>query len=114
MDEDYRQKVTERKISVAVEADEILGLVVLAKESDHLLVENVAVDPEHQSQGIGRALLAFAETVAAEANLTTLRLYTHALMTENLAFYLRLGYTEIDRRSDDGFERVFFSKSLES
>jgi ribosomal protein S18 acetylase RimI-like enzyme len=112
MDEDYRQKVAEGKVSVAVEADEILGLVVLAKEPDHLLIENVAVEPERQSQGIGRTLLAFAEEVATEAKLTTLRLYTHALMTENRAFYPRLGYTEIDRRTDDGFERVFFVKRL--
>lgn len=112
MDEDYRRKVDEGKVSVAVEAGEILGLIVLAKELDHLLVENVAVEPERQSQGIGRALLAFAEEVAIEAKLTTLRLYTHALMTENLAFYPRLGYTEIDRRTDNGFERVFFEKRL--
>jgi GNAT superfamily N-acetyltransferase len=112
MDEDYRQKVAEGKVSVAVEGDEILGLIVLAKEPDHLLVENVAVEPERQGQGIGRALLAFAEEVATEAGITTLRLYTHALMTENLVFYPRLGYTEVDRRTDDGFERVFFEKRL--
>lgn len=112
MDEDYARKVAEGKVSVAVEGGEIVGLIVLARESDHLLVENVAVGPEHQGEGIGRALLAFAEEVAAEVGLTTLRLYTHALMTENLAFYPRLGYTEVDRRIDNGFERVFFSKRL--
>jgi ribosomal protein S18 acetylase RimI-like enzyme len=113
MDDDYREKVAACRVSVAVEADEILGLIVLAQEADHLLVENVAVEPERQSQGIGRALLAFAEETATEAGITTLRLYTHALMTENLAFYPRLGYTEIGRRTDNGFERVLFSKSLE-
>ena len=112
MDEDYVRKVSEGKVSVAVEADEIVGLIVLTSEPDHLLVENVAVEPAHQGEGIGRALLAFAEEVAAEGGLTTLRLYTHALMTENLAFYPRLGYIEVDRRSDNGFERVFFSKRL--
>lgn len=113
MDDDYGEKVAQGHVSVAVEAGEIVGLIVLIQEPDHLLVENVAVQPERQSQGIGRALLAFAESVAAEADLTTLRLYTHAAMTENLAFYPRLGYTEFDRRTDNGFERVFFSKRLE-
>jgi ribosomal protein S18 acetylase RimI-like enzyme len=112
MDEDYRQKVAEAKVSVAVEADELLGLIVLAREPDHLLIENVAVEPDRQNQGIGRALLAFAEEVAVKASLRTLRLYTHALMTENLAFYPRLGYTEFDRRAENGFERIFFSKDL--
>jgi hypothetical protein len=33
-------------------------------------------------------------------------------MTENLAFYPALGYTEVDRRREHGFERVFFEKRL--
>jgi GNAT superfamily N-acetyltransferase len=112
MDDDYGEKVAQGHVSVAVEADEIVGLIILIKAVDHLLVENVAVEPERQGQGIGRALLAFAESVAADAGLTMLRLYTHAAMTENRAFYPRLGYTEVDRRTDNGFERVFFSKRL--
>ncbi len=112
MDEDYGEKVAQEQVSVAVEAGEIVGLIVLVEEPDHLLVENVAVEPTRQSQGIGRALLAFAEGVAAGVGLTTLRLYTHAAMTENRAFYPRLGYIEFDRRTDNGFERVFFSKRL--
>jgi ribosomal protein S18 acetylase RimI-like enzyme len=55
MDEDYGQQVAQGHVSVAVEKDEIVGLIVLVKEPDHLLVENVAVEPERQSQGIGRA-----------------------------------------------------------
>jgi hypothetical protein len=35
-------------------------------------------------------------------------------MTENLAFYPRLGYEEVDRRTDGGFERVFFVKRLDA
>lgn len=112
MDEDYSLKVAQGLVSVAEAGGEIVGLIVLAQEPDHLLVENVAVAPEHQRQGIGRALLAFAETVAGEAGTPTLRLYTHAAMTENLALYPRLGYVETHRRNDDGFERVFLEKRL--
>ena len=112
MDEDYGEKVAQGRVSVAIEGAEIVGLIVLVREPDYLLVENVAVEPQRQSQGIGRALLAFAEAVAGEADLKMLRLYTHAAMTENLAFYPRLGYTEVERRTDNGFERVFFSKHL--
>lgn len=112
MDDDYREKIAQGRVSVAVETEDVIGIIVLVEEPDCLLVENVAVEPQRQGQGIGRALLGFAETVAAEAGLSALRLYTHAAMTENLAFYPRLGYAEIDRRTDNGFERVFFSKSL--
>jgi hypothetical protein len=33
-------------------------------------------------------------------------------MTENLAFYAKLGFEEIDRRLKDGYRRVYFRKSL--
>jgi ribosomal protein S18 acetylase RimI-like enzyme len=112
MDADYELRVAQGQVSVADEAGRIVGLIVLVQEPDHLLIENVAVAPERQGEGIGRALLAFAEAAAREANTPTLRLYTHAAMTENLALYLRLGYSEAERRTDNGFERVFFVKRL--
>jgi ribosomal protein S18 acetylase RimI-like enzyme len=112
MEADYEQRVAQGQVSVASEASEVIGLIVLVQEPDHLLIENVAVAPEHQGKGVGRALLAFAEGVAREAGIQTLRLYTHAAMTENLALYPRLGYRETERRADNGFERVFFAKQL--
>ena len=114
MDHDYGEKVAKGYAFVAEEAGSVVGLVVLVPASDHLLVENVAVDPSRQGEGIGRALLAFAEAAARDAGVSTLQLYTNAAMTENLAFYPRLGYEEVGRRTDAGFERVFFSKRLEA
>jgi ribosomal protein S18 acetylase RimI-like enzyme len=112
MDTDYTEKVVQGHVSVAQDGGAIVGLIVLAREPDHLLVENVAVEPGRQGEGVGRALLAFAEDVARKASTPILRLYTHAKMTENLALYPRLGYEETHRRTDDGFERVFFAKHL--
>jgi ribosomal protein S18 acetylase RimI-like enzyme len=112
MDDDYAEKVARGLVSVADEAGEIVGLIVLLRQPGHLLVENVAVAPERQGEGVGRDLLAFAEAVAREAGTPVLRLYTHAAMTENLALYPRLGYEQTDRRTDNGFERVFFVKRL--
>ncbi len=33
-------------------------------------------------------------------------------MTENLAIYSHLGYRQIDRRSEDGYHRIFMEKTL--
>ena len=33
-------------------------------------------------------------------------------MLRNQRIYTRLGYTEVERRSDNGFERVFYVKRL--
>ena len=61
MDDDYAEKVARGLVSVADEAGEIVGLIVLLRQPGHLLVENVAVAPERQGEGVGRDLLAFAE-----------------------------------------------------
>ena len=56
--------------------------------------------------------MAFAEQYARERGLRELRLYTNKVMVENLAFYQRLGFVEVERRVDDGYHRVFMRKSL--
>ncbi len=112
MDDDYLEKLRGGHVFVAGDSGEVAGIIVLLPAPDHLLIETVAVGPEHQGQGIGRSLLSYAETYAAERGLLELRLYTNASMTENLALYPRLGYREDDRRTEDGLRRVFFSKRM--
>lgn len=114
MDDDYAARVDHGQVDVAAQTGELLGLVVLVACDGYLLIENVAVDPRHHGRGIGRALLAHAETTAADLGLPEIRLYTNAAMTRNLKLYPRLGYREAGRRTEDGFERVFFSKPLPS
>ena len=94
------------------EADGIAGFVVFYPRGDHVHLENVAVDPARQGRGLGRALIGFAEGRARDLGLDRIELYTNAKMTENLALYPRLGYREFDRRVEDGFDRVYFSKDL--
>jgi ribosomal protein S18 acetylase RimI-like enzyme len=112
MDDDYAARVGDGRVWVADAGGEVAGLIVLIPHDDHLLVENVAVEPARQGQGIGRALLDFAERRAAELGIPELRLYTHVKMTENQALYVRLGYREVERRTENGFERVFMSKPV--
>jgi ribosomal protein S18 acetylase RimI-like enzyme len=112
LDDDYAERVARGGTFLAVEGKAVRGLIVLVEHSDHLLVENVAVDPDRQGEGIGRALLGHAEAVARAAGLAEVRLYTHARMTSNRALYLALGFRQVDRRDEDGFDRVFFVKPL--
>ena len=111
MDDDYGAKVREGGVFVA-EDGAVAGVLVLVANVDHVLVENVAVDPRRQGRGIGRALFGFAESFARAHGTPELRLYTNAAMVENVALYPRLGYREDGRRVQDGFDRVFFSKRL--
>jgi hypothetical protein len=43
-----------------------------------------------------------------------IRLYTNALMAENIALYRRIGYVETARVAEKGFDRVYMTKRLES
>jgi ribosomal protein S18 acetylase RimI-like enzyme len=112
MDADYAAAVRDGTLFVAEDGGEVAGAIVLVDEGEHLEIENVAVAPSRQGDGIGRALLAFAEEQARERGVAELRLFTHVVMTRNQRIYGLLGYTEIERRTDHGFERVFYSKRL--
>ena len=112
MDADYAAAIDVGLVTVADRDGEIAGILVLVPMPDHLLVENVAVDPAAQGTGLGRRLMAHAEDEARARGLPELRLYTNEKMVENLAWYPRLGYRETERRAESGFARVFFEKRL--
>jgi N-acetylglutamate synthase-like GNAT family acetyltransferase len=110
---DYEALVADGAVTVAVDGGVIVGVLVLRPQPTSLLLENVAVAPAAQGRGIGRSLIAFAEQRSRELGLATVSLYTNARMTENLSFYPGLGYVEVDRRREHGFDRVFFEKRME-
>lgn len=106
---DWTTALLSEPVSVAVLEGRAVGVLLLRPQPDHVLIDTVAVRPEAQGSGIGGALLARAEAVASGR---PLRLYTNAAMTEALAYYPRRGFVEVGRRSEDGYDRVFFEKRL--
>ena len=110
--DDYNQVVRDRRAYVVEEDGEILGALVLVERQDGLLFDNIAVRPDRQGQGIGRRLMEHAETVARQLGYGHLDLYTHERMTENIAMYERIGYAEVERRTERGFPRVYMRKRL--
>jgi ribosomal protein S18 acetylase RimI-like enzyme len=112
MTEDYADIVRSRDVVVAERDGEIVGLIVLGVDDEGFAVDNVAVDPSHQGTGVGRALLEHAEEAARGAGFDSLYLYTHELMTENLALYSRIGYVEYDRRLRGDAPIVYLRKRL--
>ena len=92
---------------------QICGFVVFYAGNDYLHLENVAVDPRFQGLGLGMKLIEFVEQQARGGGYGSVELYTNVKMTENLGLYPRLGYVEFDRCIEDGFDRVYFSKTLD-
>ena len=111
--DDYRRLIAAGAVSVLEEpAATIAALIVLLPKSDHLLLDNIAVRPDRQGQGIGRRLIDFAESEARRLGYVELRLYTHVTMIENIGLYQHLGFHETGRRHEDGYDRVFMTKPL--
>lgn len=111
--DDYRELTAAGAMSLIEEPHGgVAGIIVLLLKPDHLLLDNIAVRPEHQGQGIGRRLIAFAESEARRLGRTELRLYTHEKMIENIALYRRLGFVETGRGYEAGYNRVFMLKQL--
>lgn len=112
MTDDYGAVVRSFRVIVAERGGEVVGLVVLGVDDEGFFVDNVAVDPSHQRRGAGRKLLEHAETVARREGFDSIYLYTHELMTENLALYSRAGYVEYDRRLHGDACLVYMRKWL--
>lgn len=111
--DDYANLIADGAVSVIEEAgEEIAALIVLLPKPDHLLLDNIAVRPDRQGKGFGRALIEHAEREARRRGFRELRLYTHEKMTENIALYTRIGFVETGRWHDAGYDRVFMTKTL--
>ena len=108
----YNTAMRLNRVDLAHVEGELAGLIETIDRSDHLLIENVAVAPQRHGQGLGRALMAHAETVARAAGYREVRLYTNRRFEANVQLYLRLGYS-IDREEEGPLGvTVYMSKSL--
>jgi ribosomal protein S18 acetylase RimI-like enzyme len=112
MGDDYDRRIAEDQVWVLVEQGELVGVVVLTERPESFLLQNVAVAPSAQGKGYGRRLITFAEDEARQRGFTEIQLYTHVLMVENIALYQHLGFREIGRIHEHGFDRVYMAKAI--
>jgi GNAT superfamily N-acetyltransferase len=112
LNDDHEAQVREGLVHVEIDGS-LRGLIVVLARPDHLFVENLAVRPVFQGQGIGTRLLAFVESRARALGKSEVRLDTNERMTENLRYYSARGYRETGRGVVDGYSRVFLSKHID-
>jgi ribosomal protein S18 acetylase RimI-like enzyme len=113
MTADYHQMVAAHPAWLLCVDEQPAGVLVLMREPETMLIYSVAIHPDYQKRGLGYRLLAWAEREARQAGYASIRLYTNALMTENIALYRRLGYQETGREPFNGLTLVHFAKGLE-
>ena len=82
-----------------VDGQIVAGLVMVLGET-YVKLANVAVHPDFGGRGLGRNLITLCETEARRRGVAEVRLNTHVEMAENIAFYTRLGWQEVERRGN--------------
>ena len=108
MDVDYSLEIKNYPTWVAESKGNVLGGLVMTFEHNEATIANIAVDPKVQGQGIGGALMNFAESKAREKGFSELYLATHVMLVENISLYQHLGWEEIGREAS----KVFMKKVL--
>ena len=109
---DYPTLIAEGRVWVAELSTQIEGVLVQYETPDGFYVDTAATSLSARGTGVGRALLEFAEREALRRGFTSVYLCTNSKMTENQVFYPKIGYVEYDRRTEAGYDRVFYRKAL--
>jgi predicted kinase/GNAT superfamily N-acetyltransferase len=109
---DYAEALHKHRIDLWQNAGTVCALIEYRLEPDHLWIENIAVLPEAQGQGIGRRLLAHAEAECRAAGLREIRLLTNAAFEANLRLYEACGYQMTGTEPFMGGTTAYFAKTL--
>jgi N-acetylglutamate synthase-like GNAT family acetyltransferase len=92
-------------ILVAVRDNRIAGCVAIQRKADFAYAGRLAVDPGARGAGVGKALMAAAESTARQLGARRLRVDVGLALTENRAFFRTLGFVEGGHRCHPGFSR---------
>jgi ribosomal protein S18 acetylase RimI-like enzyme len=112
MTADYEAEIAAHRVVVIESDGKVSGYMVAWPDPDAYFIDNIAVDPVCQGDGLGRCLIEHAAAEATRLRLPALRLYTNAMMSENLSMYAHLGFVETHRVFEKGFDRVYMRRSL--
>jgi GNAT superfamily N-acetyltransferase len=112
MTKDYGAAIANAQAWVATQHGETIAALVLDVTDEGFLIDVIAVLPQHQGTGVGRALLELAEQEALRQGHDSIYLFTNEKMTENRALYERIGYVEYKRLAFAERTRIFLRKPL--
>ncbi len=112
MTADYDKLVETQSLYVLRVSGNVVGSILLSRDDDSIKVNNLVVDPSAQGRGYSRVLMDHAEDMARAQGLAAVTLFTNEKMHENITLYRKIGFTETGRKTEDGFNRVFFRKNV--
>ncbi len=100
--EDVAVRFAAGPVLIAQAGDELIGSVYGAVKEDGLYLTRMAVRPDWQKRGVGRALLAAAEAEARSLALRRLTLRVRVNLPANRAYFKRAGFAVTGQGQDPG------------
>ncbi len=111
--DDYQPKILDKCVHIVERGGRVMGIIILIPKANHLYLGNLAVHPSEQRKGIGKLLMNYAEKLAISLDLPEIRLFTNEAMFENISIYKKYDYLEVERKAENGYNRVYFVKYLD-
>ncbi len=103
-------------VYVGCDGDCVVGAISTVRCTGELIIDQLAVDPGRQGEGIGSQLIKSLEQIAIGEKMNALSLQTAEIMTDLLRLYDRHGFVETHRalphHGDDEYLRVHMTKKL--
>jgi ribosomal protein S18 acetylase RimI-like enzyme len=109
---DYGQAIRDDAIWVVQRGHDLVAVLRLAQKDDHFHIINVAVEPDWQGRGLGKALIGVAEAESLKRGFSSLHLHTDETMADNLALYAAVGFRETHREPYQASQVVYMRKDL--
>jgi len=79
---------------VGVRNDQVIATVMVGYEGHRGWINYLAVDPDHQRAGFGRAMMAEAERILMDLGCPKINLQIRNDNQKAIAFYERIGFTD--------------------
>lgn len=108
--DEVRAELVDANGWVARVDNRLVGAICVSETDDLLLIGRIAIAPDMQGSGIGRALLEAAER---DSKAPESELFTGSLSEANVRLYESCGYRIVERvDQDDGTQQLFMRKRL--
>jgi ribosomal protein S18 acetylase RimI-like enzyme len=109
---DFAAEIAADHVVVIESAGLVVGYLIGWPETDAYFIDNIAIDPMRQGEGLGRKLIDHAIQEARRLGFLAVRLYTNVAMNENLSMYAHLGFSETHQAWENGFHRIYMRLNL--
>ena len=112
------ESIAAQQVLTAREGTHILGVAIFSDQGRKRTIEQIAVAPDSQGRGIGRALIHRIEQNTIKANMASLELDTAEKMIHLVDLYRNCGFEIVSsgppKHGRDNYTRVFMRKLIQT